>query len=203
MFNELKGGSLGDNIILNPEILEKKRSHGSLTQGIISNMEYANTHFIFKHCIILSGRTVFYKDMSTNDLDKLIQVWNCIEERGRNIKQPFTDMSWHWPSFRKTLLAKQYLSQGYSLVGSEHEGITFTYNVVTNILRYLNNNKAIKDDLFSFNKCVEEFALQTIAMNEFDPENYENGFRLLGHGVTNDCDVTKRNKFTRKIDYYK
>ena len=46
-----------------------------------------------------------------------------------------------------------------------HEGLTFDYISSLKIVEFLQNNELIKNNLFEFNCCVEEFALQTISLN--------------------------------------
>ena len=58
MFNELKKIKLPKNIFINPEIINKKRYHGSLTHGIISNMRFANK--LCNFTIYFEYFTIFY-----------------------------------------------------------------------------------------------------------------------------------------------
>jgi hypothetical protein len=67
-------------------------------------------------------------------------------------------------------------------------------------MAFFNKNPRIRDDIFNFKHCVEDFALQTIAMNEVD-SNLEYGFLNLGHGVADDYDPLAANKYTRKIPF--
>jgi len=197
MFFLLKSKSLPNNIYINPHILNKKRFHGSLTHGIVSNMKFALKNFQFKYFIILSSRTIFYRQIKFEYLDVL-------NKKLKNLKdlkvKKFNENNWHWPSIRNTLLAKYYLKKGYYLYRSAHEGLCFSFNVVDNIINFLNKQTKIRNDLFNFNHCVEEFALQTISMNQVNKSNLEYGFINIGHGVTNKCDFNAKNKFVRKID---
>ena len=195
MFNELKKIKLPKNIFINPEIINKKRYHGSLTHGIISNMRFANKLCNFKFFIILSSRTFFYKNLEINNLNV-----KTFSETDNLIGEPPPN-NWQWPTFKKTLLYKYYLNKKYKLYGSEHEGLCLSYNVTQNILQFLNNNSNIEFDLIHFPHCVEEFALQTIASNEINNNNLEFGFTLLGHGMYNDYDPTIPNKYTYKINF--
>jgi hypothetical protein len=189
------------NVYINPTVINKRLYHGSLTKGIISNIEYAINNFTFKHFIILSGRTVFYKQVSLNNLDSLVQKWKSVEEMNLMRKGSFTDLHWHWPSFRKTLLANHYLDLGYKLYGSEHEGLGFSFEITKNIFKFIISNPQIVENLYEFNDCVEEFSLHTIASNEVNLENLEYGFYNLGHGVSNNWDETSENKYTKKIEH--
>jgi hypothetical protein len=155
-----------EDVIKNPEIIEKKRFDGSLTRGIYSNMIYAINNFHFKYFIILSSKNIFYKllnmKMIENDFSKF----------------PDTNLNrWHWPSFKNTLLAKYYINNNKNVYSSEHEGLTFDYKSCENIIYILKNNENIKDDLFNYDHGVEEFALQTICMNSNNKP-----FILLGNG---------------------
>jgi hypothetical protein len=204
MFHELNNKSLFNNVLINPEIINKIRYHGSLTNGIISNMEYAKKIYLnYKYCIILSGSTVFYTKMNIIDLEKINKRWDNIEDRENSIKGDFTDMHWHWSKFRGTLLAKYYLFMGYKLFGCTHEGLCFSYNVVKNILNFLDDHLEIKNDIFNYNWCVEEFVLSTISSIEVNLSNLEYGYSLISHGCrTGYIDHNNlNNKYLFKIDF--
>ena len=66
MFEELSKKTFPNNVYINPEIINKKWAHGSLTHGIVSNMEYAK-RFDYKYFLILSGRTIFYRKLNSLD----------------------------------------------------------------------------------------------------------------------------------------
>lgn len=200
MFNELSNKTLPNNVVINPEIINKTWYTGTVLQGIVSNMNYASKMFTFKYSVILSARTIFYKNMMLSDLDILSKKFNSIEEHAK-YKGPFPFMDWHWPSLKQTLLAKYYLALGYKLQASEHEGLVFSYNVTQNILSFLNKNTIISKNLFEFKHVVEEFALQTISCIEVDASNLEYGFFTIGHGVTEICDYNMPHKYTRKIAF--
>lgn len=201
MFQALKDRALPSNVYINPEIINKGCFNGTLTQGIVSNMMYVNSRFLYKYFIVLSGRTFFYRHMTLANLDTMKKKWDNSDHMINTQKGDFTDMNWHWPKFRNTLLAKHYLNNGFRLYGEAHEGLVFSYNVAQNILTFLNTNPIIRDDLFTFNLCVEEFALQTISQNEVNPANLEYGFIYIGNGCGETYDPTNTNRYTRKIRY--
>jgi hypothetical protein len=205
MFDILQDRKLEDNIHINPEIIEKNRFHGSLTHGIISNMKYALQHFEFSYFFILSGRTIFYRDVDINKFRNYFSKnrWSSVEDMESN-RQGFLEcnyVDWHWPCLKSTELAKYYISRNYKLVYSPHEGLCFSYNVVKNILNFLENNSEIAYDLYNFNYCVEEFSIQTISENEYDINNMEYGFVYIGNGHDNECDENNLDLYTRKIDF--
>jgi hypothetical protein len=201
MFGKLTKKTLPPNIYINPEIINKAAWTGQITQGIVSNMKYALEKFIFKHFIVLSGRTILYRNMRTCDLDILTIKWPSLEIMNQKLKGAFTEMGWHWPTFRRTLLAQHYINRGYRLYGSAHEGLVFSYNVCKNIIKFFDLHVDIKNDLFQFHHCVEEFALQSISLNEVGSDNLEYGFSNIGHGIGEDCDMNAPHKYTRKIAY--
>ena len=114
-----------NNIHINPEIIEKHKNHGSLTRGIVSNMKYSLQHFKFSYFFILSGRTIFYRDV---DIDKFRNyfsknIWSSVKEIETNRQGLLEYKNWHWPIFIKTKLAKYYFDRNYKLGSSAHEGL--------------------------------------------------------------------------------
>lgn len=178
-----------ENVIKNPEIIEKKRFHGSLTKGIYSNMVYAVNNFEFKWFIILSSKNIFYKSLDINFLENI------------KIKEPDINLNrWHWPWLKNTLLAKYYLNNNKYLYSSEHEGLTFDYSSCKNIINFFNDKPLIKDDLFIFEHAVEEFSLQTICMNN------NKQFINLGNGpsdffINHECNNKCLYKIPRELKY--
>jgi hypothetical protein len=185
MFEKLSKITLPNNVYINPEIINKKRHHGSLTHGIVSNMEYAK-QFDYNYFLILSGRTIFYRKLSSLD---------SFNEQDKPARNYFENTNWHWPVFYKTLLSKHYQALGMPLCNSAHEGLCFTKKQVDSILEFLNSNRNIKKDLFHFNGCVEEFSLQTIAVNETNT-----GFMYIGNGISESCDANDTTKYVCKIN---
>lgn len=201
MYDLLSPTTLAHNVYLNPEILEKKRYHGSLTQGIVSNMKYALDNFEFKYFVVMSGRTIFYRSITIEKFDAYFEKnkWSSKEELEAAISGPFRFYDWKWPSFKQSKLAKYYMDKNYKLIGQVHEGVCFSYNVINNIVRFLENNIEIATDIYNFNDCVEEFSLHTIASNEYDTEA---GFVYIGNGSVDDCDYNNEDRYTRKIRFF-
>lgn len=184
MFEELSKTTLPSHVYINPEIINKKRHHGSLTHGIVSNMEYAN-QFDYNYFLILSGRTIFYRKL--NSLDSL-------NERKPDMNH-FEKKNWYWKTFYKTLLSKHYQTLGKPLCNSAHEGLCFTKTQVDSVIDFFNSNMNIKKELFEFDGCVEEFSLQTIVVNETNT-----GFMYIGNGPDEKCDANDTTKYVRKIN---
>ena len=174
MFEELKDNkSLPSYVYINHEVINKQTNHGSLMHGIYKNMLYALQHFNFQYFIILSSRNMFYNEITYE------YILN---------KAPYhphaTNLSeWVWPHVRNTKLVQNYLNKSCNLYSTAHEGLIFSMNVCKNITNMLENNKEIRDELFHFVAPVEEFALQTISMNEIDVDNKEFGWIHIGNGI--------------------
>ena len=60
------------NIIINPILIEKKRFHGSIFQGIYENIRYClKKNISFQYFIILSNKTMFYKKVDSKNYHQL------------------------------------------------------------------------------------------------------------------------------------
>lgn len=168
MFEECNKYNLDNNIYVNNVILNKKRFHGSLLNGIYNNIKYALANFEFKYFIVASSRSMFGNNLTLEDLDRITQI----KEQNQNNNYD----EWHWPSFKNTLLAEYYLEQNKDLYKSPHEGLLITKNGCYKIVNFLESHPDIKNDLFNFDGCVEEFGFQTILMNSDD------SFHYIGNG---------------------
>jgi hypothetical protein len=162
MFDECNKNILPNNVYIHPTILNKKWSHGSLTNGIYNNITFAINHFTFKFFIVSSSRNMFINDLTLDKLNIVKKHGTIPEIKDKNYEE------WRWPSFKTTKLGEYYLSRGKELYNSPHEGLMFTYNGAKTIVNFLENNPIIKDHLFNYEECVEEFSLQTILINEGD-----------------------------------
>jgi hypothetical protein len=181
MYNECKIISLPENVYINNEIVNKQLDHGSLTNGIYSNIKYSLEKFTFKYFIVSSSRNFFDNSMKLKDLDKVVAIGPQYEsymvvENNKNREYN----NWHWPDFKETLLAQHFLNKNQELYDSAHEGLMFKYSGCEKIVEFLESNPEMKNDLFNFHKCVEEFALQTIVVNMGD------SFYYIGNGCCSD-----------------
>ena len=177
---------LPDNVFINNIILNKKTFHGSLCNGIYNNMIYAVSNFNFKYFIIASSRSMFGNNLNIKDLDRISKI---------KVEQNNDYTTWHWPSFLNTLLAKYYLNQNKKLYSSPHEGLVFNKICCLKIINFLETNIEIKNNLFNFKNCVEEFALQSIAIN------LDESFLYIGNGccVEKKLDINNNNQFMYKV----
>ncbi len=89
MFNELNKNIIIDDkikIIINPEIINKRRFHGSITQGIFSNLEYIiNNNINFDYFLVLSSRTILTSSLNFEKIKKYMVVTkNIFKEFEKN-----------------------------------------------------------------------------------------------------------------------
>jgi len=85
---------------------------------------------------------------------------------------------WWWPKFSQTQLYQYIEKNNMSFAHSMHEGVCYRYDGCEYIMDFFQENENIMHELFNFDGCVEEFALQSIA------SNYK-GFYYIGNG----CDT--------------
>jgi len=162
MLNECKANELPANVFYYQESLEKRREHGSLCEGIYRNMNYANQNFDFEYFVVASSRSFFDNNMTLEDLKKL--------EASESPKQGHFDelkyKDWYWPLFSKLLLFKYYKDNNLAMHSCAHEGLIFTQRACVKIISFMENHPDIKDDIFPAEGALEEWALQSIAVNE-------------------------------------
>lgn len=192
MFNECKNNNdiLPENVYIHPVILEKRTYHGSLVNGIYNNMMYALDNFTFEFFISTSSRNLFDNDMELSDLHKLVKMGKTHIEYGKVFEEIENNKKWHWPSIEKTLLAKHLIETNQKFYVSPHEGLMLSIKGCRKIVEFLENKPEIKKDLFQFETCVEEFALQTISMNMGEPIYY------IGNGCCSEAPIDKSNSDT-------
>lgn len=167
MFAQLKN-IVSDDIILNPIPINKRRFHGSLTQGVVSNLEYSIAQYDFNYFLVMSSREFFHKKLESFNQIEANKFEYILSDPGV--------CDWHWPSFKQTKLLQYIFEKKQKFSGSAHEGLCFNKESCIYLQSFLNDNLDIKQDIFNFPNCVEEFALQSICCNKFD-------YFYLGNGV--------------------
>lgn len=158
MNDKLKSQPLPPNVVINPEIINKKHSTGTITQGIYSNLCYANKNYTYDFFIVLSSRNLFFRPITIDDILEVQKKFDAAHYK--NPRWPF------WPKMRNTALAKYYLERGSTLYRIAHEGLVFSHTVCQTIEKFMTDHPSIQNDTFKFPAFLEEFALQTIAINE-------------------------------------
>lgn len=163
-----------ENVVLNPAPLNKKRYHGTLLKGIYSNLKWARNNFSFDYFLILSSRTFFYRTFGVEQLRELPkrESYKTLKNIEKSNKRK------RFASFLQTKLARHIKKNGPErFVAGAHEGLFFDAHNCETISSFLESRKAIRDDLFTWKWCVEEFALQTICV-------FKNGYYYsIGTGL--------------------
>ena len=152
-----------EKIIINENVIEKKRFHGSLFKGIYENMK-KTINEKYDYFLILSGRTIFYREL--NDVN-IKEIKENEEERNISINK------WFWSELRKLKLYRKMKERGQSA----HEGLMIEYDGCVKIIEYLKNNEEIREELFEAEYSLEECVCQTICLN-FNRKYYD-----LGNGI--------------------
>ena len=158
------------NVVLYPKSLEKRRWNGSLTKGIYLNMSYAIQRYSFRYFIVLSSKNLFYNYLTEDKLNNLVSSDSGMSYYNMPRRR------WHWPTILQTELAKYLNENNLFFSNSSHEGLGLTYNACIKSLQFLDNNPKIRENIFDWNSCVEEFVFQSLALN-FDGKYY-----ILGNG---------------------
>jgi len=179
MFNECKSKKLPKNVYIHPVVLNKKRFHGSLCEGVYNNMTYA-INFKFDYFLVTSSRNMFENELTLDDLKKVIEIHKNYENNNLKNWEDKKD-DWHWPSIKDTQFLNYMLKNNKKLYQSPHEGLLFTYAGCMKIIEFLKNQSEIKGELFQLeNTPPEEYALQTIVESENEH------FYYIGNGVENE-----------------
>jgi len=198
-----------------PEAITKRPFHGSLMHGIACNMSHAVNNYNFDYFIVLSSREFFYRDLTdisqieecnvvkqTGDVDfrypNLYVSGNYCEVPGDHANwlgatedSDLVNM-WWWPKFSRTELYQHIKKYNMKFAHSMHEGMCFRRDGCDYIMNFFETNEDIMYELFDFDGCVEEFALQSIAANH-------KGFYYLGNGCdTKSLEEVDPDKFTHK-----
>jgi hypothetical protein len=217
MFDQMKTVAIKDVEVFS-EPLNKKTFHGSLTHGIACNMSHSLNNCDFDYFLVLSSREFFHRTLTdTSEIEKHIVDNHTIQVGEVDFRLPIfyppgkycntygdhvswlgaTDQSdlvnmWWWPKFSATKLYEYIKSRNMSFAHSMHEGMCFRYDGCEYIMDFFQENEDIMYDLFEYDACVEEFALQSIASNH-------KGFYYIGNGCdTKSLDEVNNSKFTYK-----
>jgi hypothetical protein len=141
------------NTVVNPRWTSKKRYHGSLYGGICANMVLAMEMFPMTHFIVLSSRNLFFKPFT----DYVFPA-NFTGIPWEELKH------WHWHSMKQSKLAVYLHEHGHLFTNTPHEGLVLERQTCQSILTFLSDHPDIHSDLLEFPHCVEEFALQSMAL---------------------------------------
>jgi hypothetical protein len=113
--------NLPDNVYINPTIINKRLYHGSIAQGIYSNMVYALQHFKFNYFLVCSSRNFFENNLTIEKLNNLIYIKHSSKIQIRKLQ--YTNHSyndWLWPHLSKSLLFQYIISKNEKLYNTPH-----------------------------------------------------------------------------------
>jgi hypothetical protein len=165
------------NIVLNPEPIDKKRFTGSVVKGMVSNINFALKNIEgWEKFLITANRYAINKEISLNYLNRKRDLFLEHKKEGivpdpqkicsefyRIEKMKFKH-GWMWPQFKETKLAKFFWNK--PAVGCLGVGFFFDKLACEDIANFFKEHKGIAEDLFNSKTTAEEFALQTIVLNE-------------------------------------
>jgi hypothetical protein len=185
--------------VLNPEPINKRRLHGSLTRGIISNMRLALKELgHFEYFLVMSSRDFFLQesDRVGPDKENLYRIGDLDDEVNFGIGYIGRDYSkndWHWPIFRRSKMYRYLMERKMLYASSPHEGLCIDRESCLRVVEFLDSPAEIQEDVFNFEWCMEEFAIQSKCANF-------KGFSNVGKGVWEVKDEHLHpNKLTRKM----
>lgn len=145
---------------------DKRRFHGSLLQGIMMCMLEARQRYVFDVFLILSSRTFFHRPLALEDAYTLPRNYGFAPEANH------FPTDWWWPHFTSTKLCHWVQLQPNLRLGmSMHEGLALPVQSVDYVLNFAEVHTDIFDDLFAYELCVEEMAIQTILSNAASEQN--------------------------------
>ena len=162
MLTTLSSIELPPYAAVNPTPINKKRFHGSITQGIVANLRLAAEQE-FDHFLILSassklalplsirniraGYGMCKKHVQNSCLGQLCRLSHC----GYIRTWPHAKKNgpWLFGAFATTALGKHVLAQKGKLIGSRHEGLVIDRATGLKILKFLDEHPDIADDLYN------------------------------------------------------
>ena len=154
-------------IIINPERIQKKRFHGSIVQGIFSNLLHMSNEN-FDYVMILSERCIFFDYLTLDDMSilkplepthKFNHLANKVNNTNYLFQLPSDPNIWHWKSFSNNNICKKALDKG-GVFGGPHEALTidgYSYKKLINFIQTFDIS-----NIYLLNACAEEFVPYSI-----------------------------------------
>jgi len=157
-----------NNIVINPEILDKSYNCGLICKGIFKNLKYSFDNFNFKFFIVMSSREFFLNKLEKEEQMFLYDV-KLNNERLKSyvdFHKNYEKNDWGYPQIKTTKLFKHVVENNWFIGTSPHEGLAFNKLTALNILNFNDNNNFILEEVFNKHGfSYEEFTLQTLAIN--------------------------------------
>tara|TARA_B100000614_G_C14558887_1_gene496489 strand:+ start:412 stop:1170 length:759 start_codon:yes stop_codon:yes gene_type:complete len=148
-------------IIINPERIKKKRFHGSIVQGIFSNLLHMSNQN-FDYVMILSERCIFFDYLTLDDmsiLKPLEPTHKYTHLTHSSVESTNYPNKWHWKRFTNNNIYKKALDKG-GVFGGLHEALTidgYSYKKLINFIQTFDIS-----DIYLLNACAEEFVPYSI-----------------------------------------
>lgn len=180
------------NTIINPVPLNKKHRHGTLTQGIISNMRLAYDNFDFEYFLVMSSREFFY-----NHLNSVSEILNHDANSIGYIntkRKDYESGDWAFWFLKETCKFFKYLKDNNMFFTySAHEGVCFTKESCQYILNFVSQNPEITSFVFNEDFNYEEFYCQSLSVN-----SNTGTFYYIGNGCCTEHYPVSPDKLTYK-----
>lgn len=195
--------------------MDKRRFHGSLVKGIVSNMELAIKEIDdWENFIILSNRSEFSKKISNDTLEEYKKQWDginkdvCISNiHGVRHSHPYVikngqrisvalnaRKNWHYLRLPKSF--KEYFAKKPSW-GGYHEGFSMDKTAVQFILDFFRENKNIAEEVYNNSVgAIEEVVFHTLSLNS--QGKFAAGMTEIGDSIIEGYDFSQR-KYIPKI----
>ena len=202
IFNRIQNEGLYDEkikIIINPEIINKRRDHGSLTKGIFSNLMYVIENNInFDYFIVFSSRNVLKRKINLDIVyQNMVNSKNIWDDLSKLNKKFF-----HNPNYSDFNICDGTVEHGYINYNQRHNG---EYNQVleseTSHPQWFFNNGRIKNKLW-FKKFQNEFDFIIGGKHEslcFTYDVIKNMYRYIINNIDTMDEIYNTNAFVEEI----
>jgi hypothetical protein len=183
MYELCTKNKLPKNVFVCPTILNKKRFHGSLTEGIYNNMIYALENVSFRFFLVCSSRNLFENHLRLYDLIYIVNYDKPLKHVPDGKPWEQIKDTWWWPSIEDTKLKEYILHRNNLFYSSPHEGLLLEHKDCILLRQFIMKHSELKEEIFNFDICMEELAIQTILKDQ------GGNFYYIGNGT---C-TTERN----------
>ena len=227
IFDRLQNEKLHDEkikIIVNPEVINKKRFHGSITRGIFSNLKYIVENKInFDYFVVFSSRSILTKkinlDTIYNNMTHSKIKWQemiklnkkffhnsnyyrykvCEKTMEHECSEPIPLWYFNDNRIKETKWFDKFKNDFELIIGGKHEALCFTNIVIKNMYNYMINNNETMEEIYNNKCCVEETVLQTLGYNLKNNKD-DISFTFLPDSVLTARDVEKIKENNKKLE---
>ena len=167
---ELLRNAEPENVILNPNIIEKRRFHGSLFQGIFENMKLAYHTSEFDYFLVLSARSFFFRKLDLNTIDTFYEDSKCTAAYGcdfipRTEKHKREWPAMMWKPFSNSDFYSFLQKNKFKYQKGLHPGLLLTHENCELILSFFDQHKDLYESVINTQAPMEEIVIQSILLN--------------------------------------